>query len=224
MIQNDILKMAEYSGIAYQAIQPECSNIRLKVIDDPETDIQCILRQKENTLCISFRGTDSLKDFITDVQFWKKKIPYDNHNSRIRVHSGFIERYKKPQIRDCIRFCITENIEKIQLTGHSYGAALAVLCAVDLQYHFPKKDYEVFLFGCPRVGNRAFASSYNKRIFKTLRFENGNDLVTKIPFCLLGYCHVGTKVHIGRKRIAGIYSFAQHFCQKYYAGLLGFEQ
>ena len=220
MLWNDILSMVEYAGIAYQSIQPEYPDVHLSVIDDPQTDIQCSIRQKNNTLCISFRGTDSLKDFITDIQFWKKKIPYDNHNSKIRVHSGFIDCYKKQQIRDCIHFCITENIKKIQLTGHSYGAALAVLCAVDLQYHFPKKDYEVFLFGCPRVGNRAFVSSYNKRIFKTLRFENGNDLVTKIPFCLFGYRHVGTKIHIGRKRIAGIYSLSQHFCQKYYAGLL----
>ena len=67
---NDILKMAEYAGMAYQTIQPECSDVHIHVIDDPETDIQCILRQKGNILCISFRGTDSLKDFITDIQFW----------------------------------------------------------------------------------------------------------------------------------------------------------
>lgn len=223
MNPNDILTMAEYAGIAYQAVQPEHSNISLKVIDDPQTDIQCILRQDGKTLCISFRGTDSFKDLIADARFWKKKIPYNNPDSGIRVHSGFIDRYKKTQIRNCILSCITPKIEKIQLTGHSYGAALAVLCAVDLQYHFSKKDYEVFLFGCPRVGNRAFAASYNKRIFKTLRFENGNDLVTKLPFRILGYCHVGTKIHVGNRRIAGVYSLSNHWCQKYYAQLFKFQ-
>jgi hypothetical protein len=31
------------------------------------------------------------------------------------------------------------------------------------------------------VGNRAFAKSYNRRVFKTLRVENGNDIVTRVP-------------------------------------------
>lgn len=81
--------------------------------------------------------------------------------------------------------------------------ALAVLCAVDLQYNFPSKDCEVILFGCPRVGNRAFQRSYNQRVFKTLRVENGNDIVTKIPLALWGFRHVGIPIRIGTPRCFG---------------------
>lgn len=105
------------------------------------------------------------------------------------------------------------------MAGHSYGAALAVLCALDLEYHYPHRDFEVFLFGCPRVGNRAFRKSYNKRVFKTLRVENGNDIVTKVPPTIWGYRHVGVKVHIGVPRLFGMISFNQHRPQYYAASL-----
>lgn len=107
----------------------------------------------------------------------------------------------------------------MNVMGHSYGAALAVLCAVDLEYNFPRKDYEVFLFGCPRIGNRAFKKSYNKRVFKTFRVDNSNDIITKIPFALWGYRHVGIKIHIGIPRILGVVSFNDHRPQKYYTNL-----
>ena len=114
---------------------------------------------------------------------------------------------------------IPHNSCKITVTGHSLGAALAVLCAIDLQYNFENHDIEVYLFGCPRVGNAAFAKSYNKRIFKTLRVSNGNDIVTKIPPAILGFRHVGTEIHIGRLRLPHIFSFNQHRPQNYYRNL-----
>ena len=224
MNKNDILKMMEHAGMAYQKIQPGLPDSKLNLINDPRTDIQCVIRKsKDDALCIAFRGTDSLKDILADIRFWKKAIPYGNTSSKIRVHSGFIDGYKQPQIRERIHSFVTESINKIQLTGHSYGAALAVLCAVDLQFHYPHKDFEVCLFGCPRVGNRAFAASYNKRIFKTLRIENGNDLVTKIPSCILGYHHVGARIHIGKLRMTGFYSLSQHSSQEYYGELFHIE-
>ena len=96
---------------------------------------------------------------------------------------------------------------------------MAVLCAIDLQYHFPDRDYEVALFGCPRVGNRAFQKSYNKRIYKTLRVENGNDIVTKVPPALWGFRHVGIRIPVGAPRLPGVVSLNEHRPQYYIASL-----
>ena len=41
------------------------------------------------------------------------------------------------------------------MTGHSLGGALAVLCALDLQDIYG--NINLYTFGCPRVGNAAFA-------------------------------------------------------------------
>lgn len=220
MNKGEVVRAMELAGLAYQNMQPEYPWCTLEVIDDPCTGVQCYLRRAGDTLFITFRGSNSPEDWRTNLTFWKKCIPYDHVNPKIRVHTGFVNAYKHPHIRPRIQSCMTPDIRYVKITGHSYGAALAVLCAVDLQYNFPRKDYEVLLFGCPRVGNRAFRKSYNKRVFKTLRVENGNDIVTKVPPALWGYRHVGCKLHIGPPRVFGLASGEQHRPQEYYAHLL----
>lgn len=217
MTKYDVIEMMQCSALAYKNIQPTLPFERLTVIDDPQTDIQCYARQQGDHLSITFRGTNSKQDWLTDFTFWKKCIPYDNSASKIRVHSGFVNAYKNTCIRSKIHQLITPDIRFIKVAGHSYGAALAVLCAVDLEYNFPARDYEVYLFGCPRVGNRAFQKSYNKRVFKTLRVENGNDIVTKVPPAIWGYRHVGMSIPVGVPRLPFVLSLRQHRPQGYYS-------
>ncbi len=95
-----------------------------------------------------------------------------------------------------------------------------MLCGVDVEYNFPEKEIEVIVFGCPRVGNSAFAKSYNKRVFQTVRVENGNDIVTKVPFILMGYRHVGMKVHVGRPRLPFFVSALAHYPASYYQNMI----
>lgn len=220
MNKHKIIHAMELAAIAYKQIQPEHPHTTLTVIDSPKTGVQGFLRQNGDQLSIAFRGTDSLQDWKMDLKFWQKTIPYGNTVSPIRVHTGFINAYKNPQVREFLHRFVTPDIHFIRITGHSYGAALAVLCAVDLEYNFPGKDIEVILFGCPRVGNQAFQKSYDQRVFKTIRVENGNDIVTKIPFAIMGYRHVGIKFHIGPPRIWGRFSNEHHRQQTYYASLL----
>lgn len=215
-----IIKMLEYCGMSYKNIQPEDSD-EIVFINDKVTDIQCFLRRRNNEMTITFRGSDSRKDWIVDSKFWKSVIPYNNYQSKIRVHSGFISTYKSNNVRGRIQREIEKNsIKKVALTGHSYGAALAVLCAVDLEYNFPKNDYEVIVFGCPRVGNKYFQKSYNLRVFKTLRVENVNDLVTKVPFACMGYRHVGASLKIGEKNVFLLPNMHAHTLQEYYPNVL----
>ena len=220
MDKKTLIKMLEYSSESYNNMQSELDGVFLYIINDKKTDVQCYIRIHSKNLYIVFRGTDSYKDWLTDLQFWKKTLPYGNKSSKIRVHSGFINAYRSKEVRGKIHNFVTGEINKIIVAGHSYGAALATLCALDLQYNFPKKDYEVFLFGSPRVGNKAFRDSYNKRLFKTFRVSNGNDIITKIPLAIMGYRHVGINLHIGFFRIPGLFSFSQHNLCKYYSSLL----
>lgn len=220
MTRQEIIRSMELSGIAYSQQQPTLSQEPLLIIDDPRSGVQCFLRRGPGTLWITFRGTDSAQDWHTDFTFWKKTIPYGNTDSKIRVHAGFLQAYKSPPVRERIQELVTGEVRRLRIAGHSYGAALAVLCGVDLQYNFPDRDIEVLLFGCPRVGNRAFAKSYNKRVFKTLRVENGNDIVTKVPFACWGYRHVGACLPVGPPRVAGAVSLSDHRPQAYYAQLI----
>lgn len=212
-----IVHSMELSALAYKDVQPGCC---YTLIDSPESDVQCFLRKREDTLYITFRGSNSAKDWKNNLTFWKKTIPYDNTESKIRVHSGFINAYKAPDVRYAILSALKPGIRCIRISGHSQGAALALLCAVDIEYNFPHLDIEAVVFGCPRIGNHAFKSSYNKRVVKTVRVENGNDIVTKVPFALWGYRHVGAKLRVGSPRIPLCFSLLDHYPYKYYSALL----
>ena len=217
MNRANIIKSLELSTSAYRDIQPYLPYTCTKMINNKKSGTQYFLRRDKDTLWIVFRGTDSPKDWKTDLAFWKKTIPYDNTKSNIRVHTGFINAYKTDGVRNKILESITDKTHYVKISGHSLGAALAVLCAVDIEYNFPGRDIEVFLFGCPRVGNKAFILSYNKRVNKTVRIENGNDIVTKLPFAFMGYRHVGAKLHIGTFRLPLLFSFNDHYPNKYYS-------
>lgn len=211
--------MLEYAGLSYNDTQPNDDSDLIYIMNDAETDVSYNIRSKGSTLIIAFRGSDSRKDWNFNLDFCKKTIPYGNLKSKIKIHTGFIRAYKSRNVRAKIHNFITKKVNLIQITGHSYGAALAVLCALDLKYNFENKDYEVVLFGCPRVGNREFSESYNRRLFKTLRVENKGDIVTKVPFAFMGYRHVGSRILIGKNSSLGIPCMAKHSLQEYYSNI-----
>lgn len=161
------------------------------------------------TLYIVFRGTDEKLDWKHNFQFRKLPIvnkitngtdeletPYKNVSPKIKTHKGFTEDYRK--VRQTILDKIaTGKYDTIIITGHSLGGSLATLCAVDSQFHFPDMRIINITFASPRVGNKEFAKSYDKRVPLTLRIVNGEDYITKVPLNIQGYYHVGTKIHIG---------------------------
>jgi predicted lipase len=204
---------------AYRDVQPYTLNTYTAMVDNPKSGVQYFLRRHGHTLWITFRGSDSPTDWKNNFNFWKRTIPYDNTGSKIRVHTGFLNAYKSAFVRNLILNEVSRDIQFVKITGHSLGAALAVLCAVDVQYNFPNRDIEAILFGCPRVGNRAFALSYNKRVEKTIRVECGNDIVTKVPPVLFGFRHVGAKLHVGFPRLPLVTRATDHYPHKYYAGV-----
>ncbi len=154
----------------------------------------------DDTLYIHFVGTNDLKDAILDLLFMKRRYPYDNKESRIRIHSGFFIAYNNVDIRNKIHLIVnrTES-KKVFISGHSLGGAIAILCAVDLQYNFEELDIQVITFGSPRVGNKYFVESYNRRVPNTTRVCFKYDLVTMLPFKLCGYKHSGKKFIVDKR-------------------------
>ncbi len=82
----------------------------------------------------------------------------------------------------------------VLLTGHSLGAALAMLNA----YHLVMCDYaviRVLTFGGSRLGNQFFVNRYNTLLgHVTTRHVHTGDPVVLVPPYALGYRHVGGAV------------------------------
>lgn len=178
------LKMSEHARLDKEEllkVLPEA-----KFIEDTDTDTQCFTLRYLHSIIISFRGTQEPKDWKTDLDGlhidYGMVAPYDNNGSPIKVHRGFIRAYKS--VRDEIhrQFLKDEcDIDNIYVCGHSLGGSLATLCAVDMQYLYPDRDIFCYVSGNPKVGNKAFVVSYNKRVPNTIRTYTRRDLVPKMP-------------------------------------------
>ncbi len=123
---------------------------------------------------------------------------YSKPQNPVRMHSGFVRAYLS--VRETIHDYVNNSgANQYQVTGHSLGGAIAKLCALDLQYNFsPKLSVEAYSFGAPRVGNKAFTKSYNRRVPDTWRVVNGWDAVVGLPAPWQGYRHVETPVKLER--------------------------
>jgi hypothetical protein len=69
----------------------------------------------------------------------------------------------------------------LTVCGHSLGASLATLLALDLAVNRGFKNPTVYTFASPRTGDTAFAGAYNQVVPNTFRIANRIDLVPKLP-------------------------------------------
>lgn len=91
----------------------------------------------------------------------------------------------KPYLLSLLRQPHVKAANRIWLTGHSKGGALAVLCAYlcceELRREFPELHIQVRTFAAPRVGDKVFVEHYDSLDIQTKRFEYGGDIVPHMP-------------------------------------------
>jgi hypothetical protein len=68
-------------------------------------------------------------------------------------------------------------------------------CSVRRYGPLEKPRITMYNYGCPRVGNAAFARAYDTAVPDSWRVTNRLDMVPRVPR-LMGYCHVGNSVTI----------------------------
>lgn len=151
---------------------------------------------REDTVVVAFRGTqaDSLANWISNLDA-SHLNPYPNV-ANAYVHAGFYDSYQSVQdeVRNATKELIAKvNPTRIAVTGHSLGAALAILCAADLAslYKLPVTVYD---FGSPRVGNTYFVSYFQSVVHTTYRIVNQADMVPHLPPKNLGFAHLTREV------------------------------
>ncbi|MTJ51570.1 DUF2974 domain-containing protein [Anabaena sp. UHCC 0253] len=131
--------------------------------------------QYENNeyIVIAFRGSEAPGDWATNFQF----AQIEDFNSQGMIHSGFANIIDKHyiDIKNIIERKLNKN-QKLLLTGHSLGGALAILAATRFS---PFIEVEaVYTYGSPRVGDQVFVQSYKPTHY---RVEYGNDIVPHLP-------------------------------------------
>lgn len=210
---------AELSRLAYFPFPPDASRLAAAFerhgfvdwhfFEEPHRDTRAIaLVDADGTAWIAFRGTEktSRSNILTDAAFLKRPWHIGG-----RVHRGFRRAYSeagsvrwtdrdgKPgpmhdrgfSMRDCLGTWVAQHARgRLVVTGHSLGAALATLLASE---HL---QAELVTFGSPLVGNAEFAALFDDPARIVKRYRGCCDLVTSIPYPLIGYRHLRGLRHI----------------------------
>ena len=149
-------------------------------------DTQGFIAAADDVLLIAFRGSESLGDWIGNLDF----LPVDRGYAN--VHGGFYAAFDlvEAPLRQALATIGTRG-RHLWLTGHSLGGALATVAAAELKEQL--SGASVHTLGQPRVGDSRlqafFRANYADRFF---RFVNDDDVVTRVP---PGYSHVGKLIH-----------------------------
>jgi hypothetical protein len=158
---------------------------------------------QSNRIIQSYRGTKTLLNWLEDFDF--KKVPFTadpSCGSACEVHQGFYVTYEfmAQAIRPATAALLARHpTASVVVTGHSLGAAqsqFGMLDALKLVAAStnPTRRVALINFGCPRVGNAAFAEWAMGQIVaapaaEAYRVVHDADPVPMLPLVSMGFEH-----------------------------------
>ncbi len=156
---------------------------------------QAALIEHEDYLCMAFRGTNELADWLDNINAFSTKKLFGE------FHRGFwnsVEDVWEP-INTKFRDLQKQRKRPLFITGHSLGGAMATVAAARF-IHEDKPFTSVYTFGQPRVLTRETARIFDMECkSRFFRFHNNNDIVTRVPARLMGYTHIGSYLYISEE-------------------------
>gem|GEM_PF-1946546 len=204
--------LAEASLLAYQSEQIIARKVteewflptpKMWDVKQKNVDTQVFAVATDEVVFVSFRGTEpkEFNDIITDAKFKQKPLAgHPDLPQGVEVHSGFYDALDVVYSSICDWLSENKvNDKALYVTGHSLGGALSLLLAFRLaeNQNISSERLTVYNYGCPRIGNEAFAACYDRTIgTTTFRVVHGNDIVTKVPPAKIGFRHVGSSLYL----------------------------
>jgi hypothetical protein len=199
MTRKEALYNSKLAVLAYsnrdQINWEEYGLLLVKWIENKKSDTQGFVAIKGKTIYITWRGSESKKDFQNDASI--DKVPFINEGEK--VHIGFKSAWES--VLEDTYNAIDNALENLQeeatnivVTGHSLGGAIATLYAYSIKKHYPNYNVSSTTIGSPRVGNKIFKENYDNSSIDTLRIVHNNDLVTHTPY--IKFYHVNYQLRL----------------------------
>lgn len=143
---------------------------------------------------IAVRGTEGIWEWVQDLKFFAR--PFPSVPSSGLAEDGFTDMYLSFSLTPGPSSTFLKDLASelspnatVTVTGHSLGAALATLLALDLAFN-TKLSIALYTLASPRVGDLTFHNVFNHVVPNAYRIANRLDVVTQTPPPLL-YFHVG---------------------------------
>jgi predicted lipase len=173
--------------------------------------------QAASTAIVAIRGTKTIWDWIDDAE--AVPVPYLADPAVGHVHMGFQLVYEHicRSVADVLQNDC-KGVQRIFVTGHSLGGAVAVLCGFDIVQRMKLGiTPELHIFAGPRVAAPDFAASFQSVVKTCERVVNFMDVVPQLPLPPR-YEHIGQEllVYGGFKPLDVSYA---HQLTTYLAGL-----
>ncbi|KIJ55281.1 hypothetical protein M422DRAFT_23892 [Sphaerobolus stellatus SS14] len=158
-----------------------------------------------NEVIVAHQGTDTsdIVADLTDIDFFLEPLSstlFPGVSSSIEVHNGFAgsQANSAPSVLAAVQTAMAAHGTKaVTITGHSLGAAIALIDAVYLPLHLPSTTTFKFIgYGLPRVGNPAFAAYLDANFPNLIHINNKEDPVPILPGRFLGFQHPHGEIHI----------------------------
>jgi hypothetical protein len=141
-----------------------------------------------NEVFVVFRGSEDVVNWVTDLEM--TQVEYSKCPNCF-VHQGFLnaELSVIDEVRrEAERLLLLHPTADLIVTGHSLGAALATLCAVDLK--LAGMAPILINFGSPRVVNHQGSEFISQLLVGKYRVTHLNDVIVHTPLEALGFEHI----------------------------------
>ena len=138
---------------------------------------------------VAIRGTASIFEWLQDARFLPVKCPIlpgagytEDGFTAVYESLRITENPASRRLVDALPdMAFPHPVTSVTICGHSLGAALATLLALDVGANTKFEKPIAYTYASPRVGDPSFVDTYNQLVSNTYRFANRLDIVPKVP-------------------------------------------
>jgi hypothetical protein len=155
-------------------------------------------------LIVSFPGSDSLQDGVTDLNYFMMPLTTAPGCTGCQVHGGVLIGWlsvRSSLISVLAGLRAQHSDYKTTVTGHSLGGGLASLAYTDLKSN-SIPIAAAYTMGSLRVGNQAYADFTDRlsgasdtALGNFIRITHRFDGVPALPTTLMGFVHTRTEIY-----------------------------
>eukprot|EP00730_Choanoeca_flexa_P010048 TRINITY_DN14969_c0_g1_i1.p1 TRINITY_DN14969_c0_g1~~TRINITY_DN14969_c0_g1_i1.p1 ORF type:complete len:294 (+),score=48.75 TRINITY_DN14969_c0_g1_i1:60-941(+) len=177
-----------------------CTDPTIQVVGtvhDDETKLYGFVAFSEanQSIIISYRGSTNIANFLTDIDFAQINV----NDTNARVHAGFLDAWHG--VRSSVLSLVAHardttctHCSIMIVLGHSLGAAVAGLTALELGSANPGWAVHLHTYGMPRTGDKDFVTLLDKHVRRITRMTHQHDMIPHLPPIELDFRHTPTEV------------------------------